>query len=111
MKIIQFNTFEDMEVRSIKKFKYEMHNALQFVSDAKFGIEIDCDSIAGIPSSAMTLSAFSVNKARQFVSFFGNHKNASYLHICEAAPDEHTPKEMYLVGKAISYLITDFIRK
>lgn len=108
---IRYNTFEALAIRKTKSFEYEMHTALEFISDTNFGIEIDCDSIAGIPSSAMTLSAFSINEARQFVSFFGKHKRASYLHICEAAPDATNAKEMYLVGKAISYLITDFIKK
>ncbi len=50
---------------------------------------------------------FSVNNTREFVHFFGKHKNASYLHICEAAPKRKSQDQ---VGKFISYLITDFIR-
>ena len=55
----------------------------------------------------MTPSGFSVKKARQFVNFFGSHENATYLHICEAAPNKKTETK---VGKLITYLITDFIR-
>jgi formiminoglutamase len=104
---IDYNTFEAIKVRKELKFKREINEALNFVSDHPFGIEIDCDAIQNTPSSAMTPSGFSVNEARQFVSFFGKNNNATYLHICEAAP---TPETEIQVGKLITYLITDFIR-
>ncbi|MCB0387994.1 MAG: arginase, partial [Winogradskyella sp.] len=65
------------------------------------------DAIQNIPSSAMTPSGFSVNDTRRFVSYFGKDPNATYLHICEAAP---TPETETQVGKLITYLITDFLR-
>ncbi|NRD23472.1 formimidoylglutamase [Winogradskyella litoriviva] len=107
IKNLKYNTYESIEVRNEVDFKPEMKAALDHVSEKLFGIEIDCDAIADIPSSAMTPSGFNVTQARQFVSYFGKHKNASYLHICEAAP---TKKTMTKVGKLITYLITDFIR-
>jgi len=107
VKAIKHNTYEAIEVRNELDFRSEMKTALDHVSDKSFGIEIDCDAIKNIPSSAMTPSGFSVKKARQFVSHFGKHKNATYLHICEAAPTKKTETK---VGKLITYLITDFIR-
>lgn len=104
---IKYNTFEAIEIEKSSKFKSEMKKALEFVSKDNFGIEIDCDAIANIPSSAQTPSGFSVNQARQFVHFMGSHKHAKYLHICEAAPTKKTATQ---VGKLISYLITDFLR-
>ena len=104
---IKYNTFEAIEVEKTTKFKPEMKDALKFVSKDSFGIEIDCDAIANIPSSAQTPSGFSVNQARQFVHFFGGNPSAKYLHICEAAPTKKTTTQ---VGKLITYLITDFIR-
>jgi formiminoglutamase len=84
-----------------------MQRALDHVSSYKFGLEIDCDAIANIPSSAMSPSGFSVEQARQFVHQFGSHENVTYLHICEAAPTSETEIQ---VGKLMSYLITDFIK-
>ena len=107
LKSIQYNTFEAIKMRKELKFRSEMQIALDHVSKNNFGIEIDCDAIENIPSSRQSPSGFSVNNAREFVHFFGNHKNASYLHICEAAPKR---KSQAQVGKLISYLITDFIR-
>ena len=107
IKSVQFNTFESIKIRQEKKFKAEMLKALDHVSKSSFGLEIDCDAIQNIPSSARTPSGFSVNNTRTFINFFGNHKNVAYLHISEAIPKK---KQKDLVGKLISYLITDFIR-
>lgn len=106
-KRIDFNTFEAIAVRRELKFKKEMERALKHVSGKPFGIEIDCDAIENIPSSAMTPSGFSVTKARTFIDYFAKHKNATYIHICEAVA---TPENETQVGKLISYFITDFIR-
>jgi formiminoglutamase len=107
LKTIKYNTFESMMVRRETSFYTEIDKALEHISSNHYGLEIDCDAIQNIPSSAMTPSGFAVNKARAFVHFFGKQENVSYLHICEAAP---TPETETQVGKLISYLITDFIR-
>ena len=106
-KFIKYNTFESIEIRKELKFNVEMERALNYVEDKPFGIEIDCDAIQDIPSSAMTPSGFSVNRTRQFLSFCAQHENAHYVHICEAAPTKKTKNQ---IGKLISYLITDFIK-
>ncbi|MFD1061714.1 formimidoylglutamase [Winogradskyella litorisediminis] len=104
---VNFNTFEALEIRKELKFKSEIKKALKHISDSEFGIEIDCDAIKNIPSSAKTPSGFSVTKTRRFIHAFGSHKNATYLHICEAVPKKKTETQ---VGKLISYLITDFLK-
>ncbi|MFC0605769.1 formimidoylglutamase [Winogradskyella pulchriflava] len=107
VKHIKYNTYEAIEVRNELDFNSELDVALNHISSKNFGIEIDCDAIENIPSSAMTPSGFSVKQARQFVNHFGQHENTCYLHICEAAPTNKTATK---VGKLITYLITDFIR-
>ncbi|MEC3907974.1 formimidoylglutamase [Tamlana sp. 2201CG12-4] len=107
LECIKYNTFEALEIRNELKFKKELNLALEFVSKSKFGIEIDCDAIEGVSSSAMSPSGFSATKARSFLSFFAKHNNTLYLHICEAIPSKKSPQQ---VGKLISYLITDFIK-
>lgn len=106
-KFIKFNTFEAIEIRKELKFKTEALRALSHIKDKPFGIEIDCDAIQGVPSSAMTPSGFSVNRTREFLDLFAQHDNACYLHICEAAPTKNTKTQ---IGKLITYLITDFIK-
>ena len=107
LKEMKYNTYEALEIQNKLDFNSELKTALNHVSGSSYGIEIDCDAIENMPSSAMSPSGFSVKQARQFVHYFGNHKNASYLHICEALPTKKTETK---VGKLITYLITDFIR-
>ena len=106
-KAIKYNTFEAISIRNESSFKSELDRASEVVSSKPFGIEIDCDAIKNIPSSAMTPSGYSVKKARSFVNHFSRLEKAKYIHICEAAP---TPESETRVGKLITYLITDFIR-
>lgn len=79
---------------------------IDWVAISKFGIELDCDSIADFPSSAKSPVGFTVNQVRGFLQMAGKNENCCYLHICEAAPDKNTETQ---VGKAISYFISDFI--
>jgi formiminoglutamase len=106
---IKFNTFEDLTVRKKSSFKKASKIAMGFISNSKFGIEIDCDAIQNISSSAQTPSGFSVNQTRRFVHYFGSHPNATYLHICEAATSTNDSLTNAQTGKLLSYLITDFL--
>lgn len=107
---VQFNTYDEINVRHEKYFNDQMNLAHNFIKDTHYGVEIDLDAIPSIPSSAMTLSGFSVEELRRFIYFFGKHQNAAYLHICEGAPSLDNDKNNHLVGKLIGYLITDFIK-
>jgi len=105
-----YNTYESVAIRKEKEFVPEMAKALEFIDNDFYGIEIDLDAIPNIPCSAMTISGYSIEQLRQFISYFGKSKNATYLHICEGAPDLGEEKNNHLVGKLIGYLITDFIK-
>lgn len=107
---IKFNTYEQISVRKEKSFSEEMAHALGFIEDDPYGIEIDLDSLPNIASSAITPSGFSIEKARQFIHYFGQHKNATYLHLSEGAPDLDNEKNNHLTGKLIAYLVTDFMK-
>ncbi|MCH4824262.1 formimidoylglutamase [Gramella lutea] len=80
---------------------------LDKIGNAKFGFELDCDSISDFPSSAKSPSGFSINELRNFIDLVSKNENCCYFHICEAAPDEDNASQ---VGKALSYFISDFIR-
>ena len=107
---VQFNTYDEVNIRKEKSFDNELLFAKNFINNDFFGIEIDLDAIPNIPSSAMTLSGFSVEELRRFIYFFGKNENATYLHICEGAPSLDNDKNNHLVGKLIGYLVTDFIK-
>ena len=107
IKNVKFNTFEDIEIRKTKRFKDELNSALEFLSNSSYGIEIDCDAITGVPSSAGTSTGFSANKARRFLHLASLSNQVCYLHICEAII---TKNDRSKTAKLISYLITDFLR-
>ncbi|MEZ7499371.1 formimidoylglutamase [Flavobacterium sp. Arc3] len=107
---VRYNSYDSLAIRKEKDFTQEMITALEFIKTDFFGIEIDLDAIPNIASSAMTLSGFSIEELRKFISFFGKHKNAAYIHICEGAPDLGEEKNNHLIGKLIGYLVTDFIK-
>lgn len=107
---VKYVTYEEVEVKREKNFETELEHALNFIKNEPFGVELDLDAIPNIPSSAMTLSGFSVDKARHFTYFSGKHQNASYFHICEGAPELGDSKNNHLTGKLIASLITDFMK-
>lgn len=107
LKDIDYRTYEDICVRGTIDFNSALDEANKHIGSKDYGIEIDCDAIENIPSSAMGPSGFSVLQSRQFVTYFARSNKVAYLHICEAAPKKN--KET-TVGKLITYLITDFIR-
>ncbi len=107
---IQFVTYDSVAVRKEQRFSDAISIAENFIKQDFYGIEIDLDSVPNIASSAMTPSGFSVERVRQFVSFFGKNANAAYLHICEGAPDLDAENNRSQIGKLIAYLVTDFIK-
>lgn len=101
-KELEFTLFEDLtgaeKTRSFKR-------SLNFVNATNFGLEIDCDAIASFPSSAQSPTGFTLNEVREMVQITAKDRNCSYLHVCEAVATDIFP-----TGKALSYLITDFIK-
>jgi formiminoglutamase len=107
---VRYATYDSINIRKEKEFSHELVLASEFIQSDCYGIEIDLDAIPNIASSAMTLSGFSIEELRQFVTYFGKNKNAAYIHICEGAPDLAEGKNNHLIGKLIGYLVTDFIK-
>ncbi len=107
---VRYNTYESIKIRKERDFNQEMIFALDFIKKDFFGIEIDLDAIPNIASSSMTLSGFSVEELRQFISFFARNKNAAYIHISEGAAELDSDKNTSMIGKLIGYLVTDFIK-
>lgn len=107
---IKFLSFEALIVGKKTSLKKALKKAMKFISKSNYGIEIDCDAIENMPSSAQTPSGFTANQTRQFVHYFGGQKRAIYLHICEAVirPNKFELNEQ--TAKLIAYLITDFIK-
>lgn len=74
------------------------------------GLEIDLDAIEYMPSSAMGPSGFTLNEIRSALrQLAAGNKDLVYLHLPEGAPQSN--EEKTVVGKALAYLVSDFIKK
>ena len=103
---IKFNLIEDL-LKDTQDMEVQFKHAIADLGTNKFGFELDCDAIAGFPSSAKSPSGFTLNQVRNFTDKVSSNENCCYFHICEAAPEPENAAE---VGKALAYLISDIIR-
>ncbi|SDL06366.1 formiminoglutamase [Salinimicrobium catena] len=99
---IHYSLFENLQKADLS---FHFQEDLDFVKVEKFGLELDCDAIAGFPSSAVSPTGFSLNETREFVRNAAREKNCCYLHVCEAIATDDYP-----TGKALSFLVTDFLK-
>ena len=75
---------------------------------SSLGIDIDMDCIADMPSSAISPSGWRLDEVRSALRKLAQSKlPISYLHLTEAAPI--TEVEQKKAGKALAYLVRDFI--
>ena len=105
-KNIAFSLFDEMLFNN--SFEENLHRLLRSL-DNEICLEIDADSIAFMPSSALTPSGFSIEQIRKYIQSICKEKRIYYLHISEAAPTNNF--DNLLAGKALSYLVTDFIKQ
>ena len=104
---IQFQ-FQESFLRETTSFDKAFAEALNF-TQGNCGLEIDLDCISGTLSSAISPAGFSLQQVRELVYQTMPFK-MSYLHIAEGASVLDDGRKSDLTGKAIAYLITDFIK-
>ena len=102
-----FTFFEEYLVGE-RNFLQDVDDLLLQVKDAVLGVELDMDAIINMPSSAFTPSGFTLEEARRYLIKCSKSKKAAYLHLPEAAPKNE--REAAVVGKALAYLVSDFIK-
>lgn len=107
---LEYSSFEAIKVRQETTFEVECKRGLEFVAVGSFGIELDCDAIESIFSSAATPSGFSVSETRRFIHMCASHKNAQYIHICEASTYDEEKMASEQTGKLLAFFITDFVK-
>lgn len=103
-KNIDFQLYEDLVHLSSIDMLVKLKSGVNFVKN-DFGLEIDCDAIANFNSSAKTPSGFSLSEMRSFLKLV-RKETVKYLHICEADATNNPQ-----LGKALSYLVSDFLRR
>jgi formiminoglutamase len=103
-----FHSFYESYVFQQRDLLNDLENILRhFHTDTQVGLEIDMDSIAYMPSSALSPSGWTLDQVRQFTHLFAKiQKKVAYLNLTEAAPISEM--DMLTVGKALSYLVRDF---
>ncbi len=107
---VSYRTFEDVFVRMKESWSEHITQGISFLSnEVPLGVELDMDSISGMPVSAATPSGIQLEEARQYIHTCASLPNCAYVHICEAAPDLH-PNGQLISGKALSYLVQDVIK-
>jgi formiminoglutamase len=107
---IWFCFWEDIFLWEKLGFKQAIDHAIGFTKNTKTGIELDLDSVENILSSAMTPSGVSATQARQYVHQMASKTDVAYLHICEGASQLATGQTQPLLGKFLSYLVSDFMK-
>jgi formiminoglutamase len=81
----------------------KLKHATNFLGES-FGLEIDCDSMSNFDSSAVSPSGFTTDQMRNMIKLLKGN-TLEYIHFCEAIPDEKG-----LIGKALSYFVSDLLR-
>lgn len=102
-----FTFFEDY-LFGKRDFGKDLEDVLLQVGDAYLGVELDMDSVVNMPSSAFTPSGFLLEEVRRYVNRCSLQQNVVYLHLSEAAPKNE--REEAVVGKALAYLVSDFVK-
>lgn len=75
-----------------------------------FGVELDMDAIAMMPSSAYTPSGWTVNDARAWLRNLTKEQKPAYLNLTEGACELDTWSDSIL-GKSLAYFVYDLINK
>jgi formiminoglutamase len=101
-------TFFEEYLTDQRDFLADVDDVLRQVKDTVLGVELDMDAIINMPSSAFTPSGFTLEEARRYLIKCAKSKKAAYLHLPEAAPKNE--REEAVVGKALAYLVSDFIK-
>lgn len=107
---LRYSTFEDITIRRILSFEQAVTDSLDFVSEGPFGIELDLDSIPGVPVSAATSTGFTLEQARHFVHLCASREEAAYLHICEGSGGLAKEDKIAELSKTIAALVADGVK-
>ncbi len=107
-----FDSYQSLNVKRDINLTQSINNAIDSFDSLPLGIEVDLDSITFMPVSAYTCCGFSVGDTEHFVYTAASNRNAKYLHLCEASPNQHPNGPITgttHVGQVISALVNSFI--
>lgn len=107
-----YHTFESTHVRREALFEEVLSNVERYLLDTNLpiGIECDLDAIADMPASAATPLGMSVEEVAHYVHRLSSTLPVAYLHIAEGAPCWDPDAGERYVGRAISLLVSTFLK-
>ncbi|OQR90926.1 arginase [Achlya hypogyna] len=112
-----FCSYQEVFIRRETTFASGIDKAIEHVGgpslDKPLGIEVDTDSISGMPVSAMTNCGISVADAEYYVHRLAQLPRARYLHLAEAAPGQHPAglkAGMSEAGQILTALVLAFVQ-
>lgn len=110
---LTYTSYQDILVtRDVSLTQAIKQGLNRFKRTIPLGVEVDVDSISGMPVSAYTNCGFTTNDAEHFVSLSASQPNAAYLHLCEAAPMNHPQgleQGMIEAGQVLSGLVCSYL--
>lgn len=104
-------SFEEIAIRS-RGTQDHFRNILTYLSSSKapLTLEIDLDSIARVPSSAMSPLGFSLEEVCSLLHRTTSAFPLAYLHLPEGAPILGGDDGERIVGRVLSSLVSTFIK-
>ncbi len=107
---IQYLSFEDISIRKRIPMELALNSILIFLQKQACGIELDLDSIADMPCSAITITGWSRAEARAILHQCSALLSGVYLHLTEGSLTQLEEHERNSAAKFIAYLISDYIK-
>jgi len=89
----------------------DVEKAIQFINQEKLlptGLEIDLDALAMVPTSAYSVSGYTVDQARLFIRKVNQEIVPVYLHLAEGQATEG--RDARIVARVLAVLAMDFIK-
>lgn len=107
-------SYQQIDVRQELSYQQALDSVIEQCCQgvADIAIELDTDSIQGMPASALNYTGLSVGQAAQFVFQLARLPRARYLHLAEAAPACHPAglaAGLSQCGQVLATLVLAFI--
>ena len=106
---VNFTFFEDY-IDGIRSLQEDTQAYIKRSGAEDFGIELDLDSIALMPSSAYTSSGWTINEARAWLRSLSKNHVPAYVNLTEGACELGTQSDAIL-GKTLAYFVFDLINQ
>lgn len=106
----RYVSFEEMMIRNSTSYESHLKEALEWVVQGSnhYGLEVDLDCIADMPSSARSPYGFSLTDVAKLVHRIITVKPPTYIHFTEGAPSLGVDGDRQ-VGKALAFLLNGVI--